>query len=72
MEDVVVVESNSMDFLITDVVVLSKKERVPPSYVVVSARGKRRAYFPHLPNHSSLPLCQQIAYAVHVYTAPPF
>lgn len=40
MEDLVVVEANSMDFLVTDLVVLNKKEKVPPHYVVVSGCEK--------------------------------
>ena len=35
-EDMVVVGSNVMDYVITDLVVLNKKDKVPPDYVVVS------------------------------------
>ena len=49
-EDLVVIGSNTMDFVITDLVVLNKKDKVPPDYVVVSAslkkrKGIRKLYF---------------------------
>ena len=35
-DDLVMVEANAMDFVVTDLVILNKKDKVPPDYTVVS------------------------------------
>ena len=41
-DDLVMVEANAMDFVVTDLVILNKKDKVPPDYTVVSVIRRLR------------------------------
>ena len=43
-DDLVMVEANAMDFVVTDLVILNKKDKVPPDYTVVSVISRLREF----------------------------
>ena len=43
-DDLVMVEANAMDFVVTDLVILNKKDKVPPDYTVVSVINRLREF----------------------------
>ena len=43
-DDLVMVEANAMDFVVTDLVILNKKDKVPPDYAVVSVISRLREF----------------------------